>query len=60
MSYIMDIYNAVISIKNDCKFAIRGENKITKQETLDACELEWHDGETPISKEDIKVEWDKL
>ena len=38
----------------------RGENKDTKQETLDACVLEWHKGETPISKEDIKTEMDKL
>tara|TARA_R100001129_G_C5233671_1_gene223328 strand:+ start:398 stop:580 length:183 start_codon:yes stop_codon:yes gene_type:complete len=59
MSYIMDIYNAITSIKADCKFAVRGENKDTKQATLNACVLEWHKGETPISKEDIKTEMDK-
>ncbi len=56
----MNIYEAVISIKADCKFAVRGENKSTIQETLDACELEWHKGEAPISKEDIQAEIDNL
>jgi len=27
---------------------------------LDNCEIIWHEDTTPISKEDIKVEWDKL
>ena len=60
MSYITDIAEAITSIKNNSKFTVRGENKSTQQETLDDCELEWHDGETPISKEDIKTEMDKL
>ena len=60
MSYILNIAEAIISIKSDCKFAVRGENKNTDQETLDACEIEWHDGETPISKTAIKTEMDKL
>ena len=60
MSYILNIAEAIISIKSDCKFAVRGENKNTQEETLNDCELEWNDGETPISKEDIKEEMDKL
>tara|TARA_B100000902_G_C27261031_1_gene890736 strand:- start:1277 stop:1459 length:183 start_codon:yes stop_codon:yes gene_type:complete len=60
MSYISDIAEAITKIKSDCKFAVRGENKNTDQKTLDDCVLEWHDGETPISKEDIKTEMDKL
>ena len=60
MSYISDIAEAIIRIKSDCQFAVRGENKNTQQETLDDCEIEWHNEETPISKEDIKTEMDKL
>jgi len=60
MSYISDIAKAITRIKSDCKFAVRGENKNTQQETLDDCVLEWHDGETSISKTDIKTEMDKL
>tara|TARA_R100001086_G_C11734895_1_gene230775 strand:- start:37 stop:219 length:183 start_codon:yes stop_codon:yes gene_type:complete len=56
MSYISDIAEAITRIKSDCKFAVRGENKNTQQETLDDCEIEWHNGETPISKENIKTE----
>ena len=60
MSYITDIANAIISIKNNAKFGVRGENKDTKLETLNDCEIDWNDRETPISKEDIKAEMDKL
>jgi|TARA_R100001460_G_scaffold64707_1_gene104986 hypothetical protein len=60
MSYITDIANAIISIKNNAKFGVRGENKDTKLETLNDCEIDWNDGETPISKTDIKAEMDKL
>jgi len=56
MSYISNIAEAITRIKSDCKFAVRGENKNTQQETLDDCEIEWHNGETPISKENIKTE----
>ena len=55
MSYISNIAEAISAIKADCKFAVRGENKDTQQATLDARELEWHQGETPVSKEDIKT-----
>ena len=60
MSYISDIAEAITRIKSDCKFAVRGENKDTKSQTLNDCVLEWHDGETPISKTDIKTEMDKI
>ena len=60
MSYITDIAEAIISIKSNAKFAVRGENKDTKTQTLNDCEIEWVDGETPISKTDIQTEMDKL
>ena len=44
MSYITDIAKAITRIKSDCKFAVRGENKNTQEETLNDCELEWNDG----------------
>ena len=60
MSYILNISEAILSIKADCKFAVRGENKSTKQETLDACEIEWVGGTPEISKEDIQTKMDEL
>jgi hypothetical protein len=60
MSYITDIAKAIISIKNNAKFGVRGENKDTKSQTLNDCEIDWNDGETPISKTDIQTEMDKL
>tara|TARA_R100000742_G_C4229860_1_gene51680 strand:- start:36 stop:218 length:183 start_codon:yes stop_codon:yes gene_type:complete len=56
MSYITDIADAILSIKNNSKFTVRGENKDTKTQTLNDCEIEWDDGETPISKTDIQTE----
>ena len=55
MSYITDIADAIISIKNNAKFTVRGENKDSKLQTLNDCEIDWNDGETPISKTDIQT-----
>ncbi len=60
MSYITDIADAIISIKNNAKFTVRGENKDSKTQTLNDCEIEWDDGENPISKSDIQTEMDTL
>ncbi len=60
MSYITDIAEAILSIKSNAKFGVRGENKDTQTQTLNDCEIDWNDGETPISKTDIKTEMDKL
>ena len=60
MSYITDIADAILSIKNNAKFTVRGENKDSKSQTLNDCEIDWDNGETPISKTDIKTEMDKL
>ena len=60
MSYILNISEAILSIKEDCKFAVRGENKSTKQETLDACEIEWFEGTPEISKSDIQTKMNEL
>ena len=48
------VSDAIQKINPNAKFTI--QNNLD----LDNCEIEWHEGTTPISKEDIKVEWDKL
>ena len=49
----LKIFDAIISINPDARVVIRGAD-------IDTCEIEWHNGTTPISKEDIKTEMDKL
>lgn len=58
MSYIKDIADAILRIKSNSQFTVRGENKSTVNETLTNCEIEWGEGETPISKTDIQTEMD--
>ena len=48
------VSDAIQKINPNAKFTI--QNNLD----LDNCEIEWHEGTTPISKEDIKVEWDKI
>ena len=48
------VSEAILKINPDAKFTV--QNNLD----LDNCEIEWHEETTPISKEDIKVEWDKL
>jgi|TARA_Y100000310_G_C20278661_1_gene621528 hypothetical protein len=48
------VTDAILVINPDAKFLVK--NNLD----LDNCEIEWKEGTTPISKEDIKVEWDKL
>ena len=48
------VSEAILVINPDAKFTV--QNNLD----LDNCEIEWHEGTTPISLEDIKVEWDKL
>tara|TARA_R100000353_G_C6340275_1_gene150172 strand:- start:20 stop:193 length:174 start_codon:yes stop_codon:yes gene_type:complete len=49
----LKIFDAILSINPDARVVIRGAD-------IDTCEIEWHNGTTPISKEDIKTEMDKL
>ena len=42
------ILEAIIKINPDAKAVVRGND-------IDTCEIEWHQGTTPISKADIKA-----
>ena len=48
------VIKAILVLNSNAKAVVRGDDN------LDTCEIEWLDETTPISKEDIKVEWDKL
>ena len=41
------IIDAILKINPNAQVVVRGED-------IDTCEIEWHNGTTPISKEDIK------
>jgi len=43
------IIRAIRKINADAKVTVRGDN-------IDTCEIEWLEGTTPISKEDIKAQ----
>ena len=60
MSFITDIADAILRIDSNNKFTVRGQNADTVEETLTNCEIDWLEDTTPISKEDIKTEMDKL
>ena len=47
------VIQAILVLNSNAKVAVRGDDDI------DNCEIEWLDGTTPITKENIKVEWDK-
>ena len=49
----LKIFDAIISINPDARVVIRGGD-------IETCEIEWHNGTTEISKEDIKAEMEKL
>ena len=42
------ILEAIIKINPDAKAVVRGND-------IDTCEIEWHQGTTPISKSDIEA-----
>ena len=44
------VIKAILVLNSNAKVAVRGDDDI------DNCEIEWHEGTTPISKEDIKAE----
>ena len=48
------VIQAILVLNSNAKVVVRGDDDI------DNCEIEWLDGTTPITKENIKVEWDKL
>ena len=57
MTYIENrpsVIKAILNINSDAKVTVRGDDN------LDNCGIDWLDGTPEISKEDIKVEWDKL
>ena len=49
----LKIFDAIISINPDARVVIRGRD-------IDTCTIEWHNGTTEISKEDIKAAMEKL
>lgn len=49
----MKIIEAILNINPSAIVVVRGSD-------LNTCEIEWLEGTTPISKEDIKTEMDKL
>ncbi len=49
----MMIINAILEINPNAKVSVRGSD-------IDTCEIEWHNGTTEISKEDIKTAMEKL
>ena len=48
------VTNAILKINPNAEVTVRNIYDI------DNCEIEWLNGTTPISIEDIKVEWDKF
>ena len=48
------VTNAILKINPSAEVTVKNIFDI------DNCEIKWLNGTTPISKEDIKVEWDKL
>ena len=47
------IQEAILKINPNAVVTVRGTD-------IDTCELEWQDGTTPISKEDIKAVWNDM
>jgi|TARA_R100001510_G_C7496368_1_gene101926 hypothetical protein len=48
------VSEAILKINSDAVFSVQNNLDI------DNCTIVWGEGTTPISIEDIKVEWDKL
>ena len=46
----MIIIKAILKINSNAKFAVKGTD-------IDTCEIEWHNGTTPISKADIEAQF---
>ena len=46
----MNIANAILKINSNAVFNIRGND-------IDTCEIEWLENTTPISKADIKAQY---
>tara|TARA_R100001443_G_scaffold85168_1_gene91800 strand:+ start:390 stop:572 length:183 start_codon:yes stop_codon:yes gene_type:complete len=54
MSYIKDIADAILKIRSNSQFTVKGQNENTINETLTNCEIDWNNNEEPISKTDIQ------
>ena len=52
-SSMINILDAICAIKSDAKFNVKGSD-------IDTCEINWLEGTTPISKEDIKTKLQEL
>ena len=50
---MIDIANAIKSINSNAEFVIKGNN-------IDTCEIEWLNGTTSISKDNIKTKMTEL
>ena len=48
------VTQAILILNSNAKVVVRGDDN------LDTCEIEWLEETTPISIEDIRVEYDKL
>mgnify|MGYP003147045174 CR=1 FL=1 len=53
MSNIKDVNQAINAINPEAIFTVRGND-------LDTCTIEWLDGTSPISKEDIQTKMNEL
>ena len=49
----MLIIKTILKINPDAKVVVRGSD-------IDTCDIEWLENTTPISKEDIKAEMERL
>ena len=56
MNEFQKISKAITNINSSAIFSVREVTDVT----LDGVEIEWHEGTTPISKEDIKKEMYQL
>tara|TARA_R100000234_G_C4934208_1_gene149888 strand:- start:3 stop:173 length:171 start_codon:yes stop_codon:yes gene_type:complete len=56
MNEMQKLSQAIKNINSDAIYTVREVTDVT----LDGVEIEWLDGTTPISKDDIKEEMDKL
>ena len=52
------IWECIKAINPDAKFHISKESK--KEGAIDLCDIEWLEGTTPISKEEIKIKYAEL
>jgi len=47
------IIDAILKINPNAQVSVKGDN-------INTCEIEWHDGTTPISKSDIEAKMNEM